>query len=494
MTSSSVPAYRFSKTKVVATVGPASESEEQLRALVQAGVDVFRLNTAHGTSDWHRAVVARLRQVENEVGRPVGILMDLAGPKLRIGQLAHDPLVLRRGDRVRLVASERAVGPMDLPISPPELLQSLQTGDQVLIADGTVTLRVVESGPQVIVEATGEGEIRSRQGFNIPHAPTHLTALTEADRNVVARVADWPVDFFGLSFVRSAEDIQALRQLLEAAGSCAQIVAKIEKAEALGRLDEILATADAIMVARGDLGIEIPIAEVPVSQKRIIAACNRRGLPVITATQMLESMRTNRRPTRAEASDVANAILDGSDAVMLSAETAVGAFPVEAVQVMHEIAQATEAHWREYHPWPARRWRLPSVQAEDHLAASVRAAGELADAVQARFVVAVTSGGHTALALSSSRLATPILGITDNLTTARRMTLFWGVLPVFMQVPRRVTEYVQAVESWLLEHHQARRGERLVFVFGSHWAESAQNVIIVREIGSAVHQKGSVVA
>lgn len=470
------PAPLNVKTKIVATVGPASESAARLEQLLLAGVDVFRLNFSHGTWDWHTATLGRIQEVSRKLGRPVAVLQDLCGPKLRLGELEGGIFQCQMGARVRLVPELTYAGD-ELPVSHPSLLGDLNAGDAVMLADGSVALKVVSSmAGTVLTEVTLPGEVRSRQGISFPGARLRLESLTEKDLHDLDWTARHEVDFVGMSFVRRAADIDRLREELKRHGSTAQIIAKIEKAEALAELDAIIERTDAVMVARGDLGVEIDVARVPVVQKEIIQRCNRLGKPVITATQMLESMRTSNRPTRAEASDVANAILDGTDAVMLSAETATGTHPIEAVATMNRIAAETEAALTKLRP---HRERLVDG---DPRTATVHCAGQLADRVGAKLLIAATHAGHTALALSQHRNLTPTLGLSDQPATVRRMALYWGVLPVQFEVPRVRDEYVTRVMAWAREQALVTAGDRVVFIFGAHWADTSYNALLVHEV------------
>jgi pyruvate kinase len=486
------------RTKIVATVGPACEAATVLERLIGAGVDVFRLNFAHGAWDWHSMAVERIRAASQAAGRVVAILQDLGGPKLRLGELPGGARHLALGDRVRIV--KQVTGrPDELETTYPDLIDDLQIGHAVMLADGAVALQVTAKGPGgVEATVTLPGEIRSRQGINAPGVNLHIDSLTEKDLHDLDWTARHAIDYVGLSFVRRAADIERLRAELDARASSAHIVAKIEKPEALDDLDAIIDRADALMVARGDLGVEIDVARLPMVQKQIVRRCQHFGVPVIVATQMLESMRTSNRPTRAEASDVANAILDGADAVMLSGETATGQYPVEAVETMNRIALETE---RALH-LPVAEFNVgnllrelpirPLAERVDHkpvhgratdiTLAAVEAASQLAERVKARLIVAATDGGHTALGLSKQRGPTPILALSDHPATVRRMALYWGVLPVLFERPRVPQEYVAQATAWIRTRGLANVGDRLVFVFGRRWAGSAYNTMLVQEV------------
>jgi len=472
---------RPSRTKIVATVGPSCESPEKLAGLVEAGVDVFRINTAHGSRQEHQQRVEAIREVGRCLGVPVAILVDLAGPKIRLGELVAGQVMCVSGSTVRLARGDRASGPDDLVTSYAALLDEVRAGDRVLLADGTVALVVESVQPEgAVCRVVQGGVVRSRQGVHLPGAKLTLPALTDQDRQNAHWAAQAGADFIGLSFVRTAHDVHQLRAVLKAEHSEAQIIAKIEKPEAVEHLEAIVGAADGIMVARGDLGIEIDIAQVPMVQKRIIAACHRARKPVIVATQMLESMHHARLPTRAEATDVANAILDGADACMLSGETAVGEYPREAVEVMHRIALATEEILRD-RPAPASP---DGSQAGVHpiTEATAWAAGELARALQAKMIVVATASGRTALAISKYRHFVPTIGVSDSEATLRRMALYWGVIPVPGLPMADGTRLAQTLVERARTAGQLVPGDRLVLIAGTGLRASRHNMIVVHEV------------
>jgi pyruvate kinase len=422
------------RTKIVATLGPSSDTPDGLRELVAAGVDAARLNLSHGTHEEHAARARLLREIEDEVGRPLALIADLQGPKLRIGDLP-EPVTLARGDRIT-VAAEEAATDGELPVSPAVIGEVLQPGHDVLIDDGLVRLHVdeiVEGGRARCAVVVG-GRVSSHKGVNLPGVPLPIPALTRKDVGDLEFALELDVDFVALSFVRSAADVRDLHGLIEQAGSKAHVIAKIEKAEGVDCLDEILAEADAVMVARGDLGVEIGPALVPLLQKQIISRCLERGMPVITATQMLESMVHSAEPTRAEASDVANAILDGTSAVMLSGETAVGDYPVEAVSYMDRIARAVEPSMGYRHELPERSDQPTIGQAMSN------GACDLAEVLEARALIVPTSTGRTASAVARLRPRRPIVGLTHQVWAVRQMALEWGVTPLLIHETRDVEE------------------------------------------------------
>jgi pyruvate kinase len=427
------------RTKIVATIGPSSASPEMIAALIEAGMDGARLNLSHGTQDDHARTAELIREAEKDAGRSIALIADLQGPKLRVGDIAEE-VVLEDGDSI-VIAGEDVAQPDDLPIAPAVLGSVLRAGCDVLIDDGLVRLRVenVERGRARCAVIAG-GPIRAHKGVNLPGVPLPIPSLT---------------------FVRSASDVKALSTLIEARGSHAWVIAKIEKAEAVAALDEILAEAHGVMVARGDLGVEIGAAEVPLLQKRIILHALERGKPVITATQMLESMITSPEPTRAEASDVANAILDGTSAIMLSGETAVGKHPVEAVRVMDRIALAVE-------PSLDYRHEIPLASDDPTIGQAMsNAACDIAEALSAKAILVPTFTGRTASAVARLRPRRAIVALTHKPESLRHMALEWGVTPIW------IPEMDDVEDLWDRSVDAARTagvvapGERVVITAGT---------------------------
>jgi pyruvate kinase len=448
------------RTKIVATIGPASSTAEGICALLDAGMDGARLNMSHGTREDHAQHARHVREAEDAAGRSVALIADLQGPKLRIGELP-EPVELSRGDTV-VVAGEDAARDGDIPVSPSVLGSVLAPGKDVLIDDGHVRLAVtaVEQG-RARCEVVVGGTITSHKGVNLPGVALPIPSLTRKDLDDLNFALDLGVDFVALSFVRSGADVRALRTLIEAAGSPAYVIAKIEKAEAVAALDDILDESHAVMVARGDLGVEIGAADVPLLQKRIIHKALERGKPVITATQMLESMLHSPEPTRAEASDVANAILDGTSAVMLSGETAMGEYPVEAIKVMDRIALAVE-------PSLDYRHEIPEAHEDPTIGQAMsNAACDIAEALAARAIVVPTFTGRTASAVARLRPRRPIIGCTHHTYSLRHMALEWGVTP--MPIP----EATDVEDIWGRSLDAAREsglvqaGDRVVITAGT---------------------------
>jgi pyruvate kinase len=429
------------RTKIVATLGPASSSAEMLHALVDAGMDVARLNLSHGDHEDHTARARLVREIQAETGRPLAIIADLQGPKLRIGDLPRPRNLLK--DEEVMVVGETQPANGELPVMPAVIGEVLRPGHEVLIDDGLVRLAVEEVvGGRVRCRVVVGGEVKSHKGVNLPGVPVPIPSLTKKDLDDLAFALDLGVDYVALSFVRAAADVRDLQAIIRQHGSPARVIAKIEKAEAVEVLDEVLAESDAVMVARGDLGVEIGAATVPLLQKRIILKCLEAGKPVITATQMLESMIEHAEPTRAEASDVANAILDGTSAVMLSAETATGAYPIESVRIMDRIARTIEPEMNYRHQMPE-----PGDETTVGRAMS-NAACDLAEALGARAIIVPTFTGRTASAVARLRPRRPIIGLSHHQTSVQQMALEWGVTPLSMPATRDVEDlWARSIET-----------------------------------------------
>ncbi len=466
-------------TKIVATVGPACETTEQLGALIEAGVDVFRINSAHGTRESHTQMLANIREASQRCAFPAGVLLDLSGPKIRLGQLFTDPLVCEVGTPITFIRGDQPAAPQELTSSYPRLIDELVAGDQVMLADGLVALRVERvSQDRAECRVISGGEIRSRQGINLPGVKLSVSAMRPQDVDNAIWGAESGIDFISLSFVRSAEDVQSLKNLLSSHECSAMVIAKIEKRESLEDLDAIVDTADGVMVARGDLGVEIDVAETPVAQKRIIRVCKEKMKPVIVATQMLESMHHSRRPTRAEASDVANAILDGTDACMLSGETAIGDFPVDAVRTMNRIMLSTERELLSHNIQDRR----PTNRVHPVTFAVTHAATNVAETIGAKLIVIATQSGNTAWVKSGSRSLIPTLAASKAPETLRRMNLFWGIKPIgFGSVDDRQKLIVE-IDQWGREHAGLVEGDHIVFVTGTGIVKRAHNVVIVHTL------------
>ena len=412
------------QTKIIATLGPATASPEMIEALLEAGVDVFRMNFSHGTHEGHRQVLDRIRAAEARRGRPIGVIADLQGPKLRIGTFQNGKIFLIKGQSLRFDLDPAPGDETRVCLPHPEVIQVIEAGGKILLDDGKVRVRIVEKGEGWLRGEIKTGaELSDKKGFNVPGIVLPIPALTEKDRKDLAAALDMGVDWIAQSFVQKPEDAKEARELI--AGRAALMI-KLEKPSALARLTELLEYADGVMIARGDLGVEIPPEDVPPAQKRIIRKVRETGKPVVVATQMLESMIQNARPTRAEASDVATAVYDGADAVMLSAETATGEYPVQAVEMMDRIARKVEEDENYQLMMEAERPDAINSSAD----AISTAAYYVAQDVDAVLIVNYTMSGSTSLRTARQRPEVPILCLTPNLNVARRLKLSYGVFPV----------------------------------------------------------------
>jgi pyruvate kinase len=472
------------RTKIVATIGPASRSPAVLRRLIDAGVNVFRLNFSHGTHDEHSEVLAAIRALGRETGRHVAVLQDLCGPKMRLGPVPGDLAECPLGEEFSLVTEGSPDAARELTCSYAGLVNDLRPGETVLFADGTVGMTVTEVGPgRARLKVTLPGRLRSRQGLNLPGTDLAVKSLTDKDLHDLdwtARQGD-EVQFVGLSFVRSPEDVAWLRRELEARKCPARVVVKIEKPQAVRHLEAIVAATDAVMVARGDLGVEMDVQRVPAIQKRVIALCNQRHRPVITATQMLNSMEHSSRPTRAEATDVFNAVLDGTDAVMLSGETAVGEYPVEAVTAMRQICAEAEAFLKAAgqprHVAPASLSALVNPVTE----ATVDAACLAAERLAAPLIAVATESGRTALALSNRRPMATVLALTRTVAVARLLALCWGVRPLVMPEAATERELTFAID-WARVKGLVQDGQHVVLVRGEIPGQATSWAVVVRQV------------
>jgi pyruvate kinase len=465
---------RTRNAKIVATLGPASTDPAMIRRLFMAGVDVFRLNFSHGKPEDHRARFDTLRALEQETGRPIAILADLQGPKLRVGTFANGPVQLEVGQAFRLDL-DSALGTVQRVQMPhPEIFKALQPGAELLLDDGRLRLLVTNCDPdhcdtRVVVG----GKLSERKGVNVPGVLLPITALTEKDRRDLAFALELGVDWVALSFVQRPEDVEEARALIQGR---AGIVSKLEKPSAIDRLDDIVALSDAVMVARGDLGVELPAERVPTIQKRIVRTCRKLGKPVIVATQMLESMVDSPVPTRAEASDVATAIYDGADAVMLSAESASGKYPVEAVDIMHRVIEQVEAD-------PQYRLQIDASHSRAQLGASVAdavccAMRSTVSLLQVPAVVCFTSGGNSSLRAARERPVAPILSLTPSLPTARRLALVWGVHSVHMEDVHDATQMETVACAIAHRERFAVAGQSIVIIAGMPFGTAGSTNLI----------------
>ncbi len=457
---------RHRRAKIVATVGPASASPEMLKALFLAGVDTFRLNFSHGTQDGHAKVHAAIRALEQEAGRPIGILMDLQGPKIRVGTLRDGKITVKSGESIRFVKSGADGDRSAIPLPHPEIFAAIAPDHDLLIDDGRVRVRVTGIGDDTIdAKVIVGGTISNHKGVNLPGTVLDLSPLTPKDRSDLEFGLRLGVDWVALSFVQRPSDVIEARGLI---GDRAGVMVKIEKPAALDRIDDIIQLSDAVMVARGDLGVEIPPEDVPGRQKELVRACRLAVKPVIVATQMLDSMVAAPTPTRAEASDVATAVYDGADAVMLSAESATGLYPRETVEMMDRIITSTEQH--KMYRSLIEATQPGEEQTAPHAVAT--AASDLATVIHSKAIVAYTSSGTTAARVARKRPSQPILAITPSLATSRRLCLLWGAHSVFSEDVNSYEEMVDRASRLSRSQGFAAGGDLLVVVAGIPFAQA----------------------
>jgi len=476
------------RTKIIATIGPASSDRNTISALIEAGIDVARLNFSHGSHKAHRRVVEHIREEAVRQGRAVSILQDLQGPKIRVGSMQNGGVLLHKGQRVVLTAIPLEESTNErIFVSYDSLAQDVKPGGRILIDDGLLELEVLETHQQeVLTEVVVGGPLRSRKGVNLPNIRTSTPSLTEKDLQDLEFGLTMDVDLIALSFVRDETDILDLKRRIRDAGKHTSVIAKIEKPEAVERIDPILAEADGIMVARGDLGIEMPMSRVPGAQKTIIHKCLVAAKPVITATQMLESMVENVLPTRAEASDVANAVLDGSDAVMLSGETAVGKHPVRVVEAMAKIVEAAEQHWQQYR---TVRNTLPELigkvrEGEDVTEAVSFTACALAEEVGAVAIACLTNSGTTARAIARHRPRMPVYAFTDEPRVVGQLGVLWGTKAFSIPFQHDTDAGVTLVHQVLMQNRLVRPGDAVVITAGMPLPKKGRtNMVHVSRVG-----------
>ena len=467
------------RAKIVCTLGPASSSAERLAELVAAGMDVARLNMSHGDYSDHEGNLERVRDAATAAGRPIGVLADLQGPKIRLGRFAAGKATLVEGARFAITVDD-VPGTVDrCSTTYKGLPGDVRPGDTILIDDGRLSLRVREvTETDVVTEVVVGGPVSNNKGINLPGVAVSVPAMSEKDVADLRWALQHGIDMVALSFVRSAKDIEPVHQIMDEEGRRVPVIAKLEKPQAVENLDEIIDAFDAFMVARGDLGVELPLEEVPLVQKQIVTAARRWAKPVIVATQMLESMISAPRPTRAEASDVANAILDGADAVMLSGETSVGEYPVIAVQTMAKIVQNTEVHGSE---------RMTDIDWDPHTTSGVitKAAAEIGARIGAKFLVAFTHSGDAARRLARLRSPIPVLAFTPTEQTRASLTLNWGVESFLVPMVGHTDDMIRQVDHALQESGRIAEGERVVIVAGSPPGVAGHtNMIRIRRIGA----------
>ncbi|MER3491178.1 MAG: pyruvate kinase [Mastigocladus sp. ERB_26_2] len=476
------------RTKIVATIGPATSSPEMLKAIIEAGATTLRLNFSHGSHADHQRNIRLIRQTAFELNQPVGILQDLQGPKIRLGKFENGSIVLAKGDRFTLT-NRPVIGTQEIScVTYDYLAEEVPVGARILLDDGRVEMLVEDIEKEkgdLHCRVTVPGTLSNNKGVNFPGVYLSIKAMTDKDREDLMFGLDQGVDWVALSFVRNPQDVMEIKELISSTGKNVPVIAKIEKHEAIEQMEAILALCDGVMVARGDLGVELPAEDVPMLQKRLIATANRLGIPIITATQMLDSMVNNPRPTRAEVSDVANAILDGTDAVMLSNETAVGKFPVEAVATMARIAEKIEQENIQNNNASQVRDRKRSIPN-----AISQAVGQIAQQLGAAAIMSLTQTGSTARNVSKFRPSTPILAITPHVNVARQLQLVWGVKPLLVLELPSTGQTFQAAINVALENNLVFEGDLVVMTAGTLQGVSGSTDLIKVEVVTAVLGRG----
>ncbi|MEU2850733.1 pyruvate kinase [Streptomyces syringium] len=469
------------RAKIVCTLGPATDSYEQIKALVEAGMDVARLNLSHGTYADHETRYERVRKAAEETGRNVGILADLQGPKIRLGTFREGPVLLERGDDFTITVDDAEGDRHICGTTYPGLAADVTKGERILVDDGRVTLEVTEvDGPRVRTIVIEGGMVSDHKGLNLPGVAVSVPALSDKDVQDLRWAIRTGADIIALSFVRSAHDIEDVHRVMDEEGCRLPVIAKIEKPQAVANLDGIVAAFDGIMVARGDLGVEMPLETVPIVQKRAIKLAKRNAKPVIVATQMLDSMIDASRPTRAEASDVANAVIDGTDAVMLSGETSIGKYPVETVKTMGRIVRAAEEDVLAKGLPPLTERSKPRTQG----GSVARAAAEMGDFLGAKFLVAFTQSGDTVRRLSRYRSPIPLLAFTPEPATRSQLNLTWGVETFLGPMVQTTDEMVDQVDEYLLRIGRCRKGDMVIITAGSPpGVAGTTNLVRVHHIG-----------
>lgn len=464
------------RTKIVCTLGPSSNTPEGIERLFRAGMNVVRINFSHGSHEVHKRTIGLVRDVAKKYQYSIPVLMDLQGPKIRVGKMKDDAQILTEGEMVRITTSDVEGTSELIPIDYPDLAADAKEGNQILVDDGLLELRIVKKEEKdLLAKVIVGGLLKSRKGVNLPDVDITMSSLTEKDIKDLEFGLSVGVDFVAMSFVRTARDIQEVVSRVRAADSNAAIIAKIEKPEAVDHIDEIIEEADGIMVARGDLGIEIPSEQVPLVQKKIIDRCRVGGKPVITATQMLDSMINNPRATRAESSDVANAVIDGTDAVMLSGETAVGQYPVEAVKTMAKIIRSVEENAKIYNSLGYRKPDWKEKQVIESLAYSCVM---MAENVDARAISTITHSGNTARRIAKFRPAVPIVAFTESRIVRRQLNLVWGVRSVRLRELFDTDKSVKMMENHLVENGLLEKGDRVIIATGMPLAQRGRTNMI----------------
>jgi len=467
----------MAKTKIVCTIGPASQDKQTLEAMIRAGMNVARLNFSHGTHSDHAAVISRIHSALNDIGSPVAILQDLCGPKIRVGEIDAPGIRLEPGDTLTLTSQPATGAQNRVSVSYTELPRDVETGDLILLADGMMELEVIRTtSTDIACRVIIGGVLTSHKGINLPSGTIRVPALTDKDKQDLEFGLSQEVDYVALSFVRCPEDIREAKRIIAGAGRKTPVIAKIEKHEAVKNIDAIIDAADGIMVARGDLGVEIPLETVPAIQKERVSKANAVGKPVIIATQMLRSMVDAPRPTRAEATDVANAVLDGTDALMLSEETATGNYPVKSVEYMARIAESAEPAY----PYEKSFSMITDIQVSESVA---HAACTLADHLNAAAIIASTQSGFTAAQISRFRPKSRIIALSPDKRTVRQLSLYWGCLASYVPQAEDLDEMLDTAVNTAREIGHVKDGDLIVITAGHPlWQPGTTNMIKVREL------------
>ncbi|GAA2399811.1 pyruvate kinase [Streptomyces glaucosporus] len=470
------------RSKIVCTLGPAVDSYEQLKTLIEAGMNVARFNMSHGSHPEHEERYHRLRKASQETGRAIGVLADLQGPKIRLETFADGPVELVRGDEFTITTEDVPGDKTICGTTYKGLPADVSKGETILINDGNVSLQVIDvEGPRVRCIVIEGGVISDHKGINLPGVAVNVPALSEKDVEDLKFALELGCDMVALSFVRDAADVRDVHRVMDEVGRRVPVIAKVEKPQAVENMEEVVLAFDGVMVARGDLAVEYPLEKVPMVQKRLVEMCRRNAKPVIVATQMMESMITNSRPTRAEASDVANAILDGADAVMLSAESSVGQYPIETVKTMSKIVQAAEEELLSRGLQPLVPGKKPRTQG----GSVARAACEMADFLNGKALIAFTKSGDTARRLSRYRAAQPILAFTTEPATANQLTLSWGVESFVVPHVDHTDEMVDLVDAELLKLQRYNPGDTMIMTAGSPpGVPGTTNMVLVHHLGN----------
>lgn len=470
------------KTKIIATVGPGTATEEKIEALIKAGANTIRINSSHETEAIHRERIATIRKVSEKLGKYTAILLDLQGPKIRVGTL-ESSILLEKGSIIKLKPELTTDGSF-IPVDYKGILNDVNDGDKILLDDGKLELKVLnKTDSEINAEVIHGGELKSRKGLNIPGSTSSISAITERDIEYIRFAAENNVDYIALSFVRNKEDILIAKHHIANTGKDIPLIAKVEKPQAIDNIEEIVCSADGIMVARGDLGIEISAEKVPIEQKRIIELANKKSKPVIVATQMLESMIEQPIPTRAEASDVANAVMDGTDAVMLSGETAVGAFPNQAVSMMQAIAQNVESSNLMLLD---RLITAPDCAGDEKDAyAIVRAIVDMVKEVEVGAIVAFTKTGYTARLLSKAKPSVPVIAISNSIETCRRVSMYWGIKAIYMEIEKLNEKLMKRLDALFIEEDLVDIKDKVIITGSMPYLATGEttNFIRIHEVG-----------